>query len=175
MHGMSLTLENGFVTTIRAAAIVIPAAALMVVFTLFVSAGRLQAQSLQIQCRPTAPDSLGPFYKPGAPQREKVGSGYRLEGVVRSARTCLPIPGARIELWMTGPDGQYHDAYRATVYAKTDGAYRFESHYPKGYYGRPPHIHIRVSASHFKTLTTQHYPSDAENRAIFDLVLLPQP
>ena len=148
-------------------------AALLVI--LAASAGGCRAESGTIQCRPTPPDSLGPFYKPGAPQRQSVGSGYRLEGVVRSAKTCLPIPGARVELWMAGPDGEYDDAFRATVYAQTDGGYRFESHYPKDYYGRPPHIHVRVSADGFETLITQHYPLPEARQGDFDLVLQPQP
>ena len=134
-----------------------------------------RAETRAMQCRPTPPDSLGPFYKSGAPEREGVGSGYRLAGVVRSARTCLPIAAARIEFWMAGPDGDYDDAYRATVIAKKDGGYRFESHYPKDYFGRPPHIHVRVSADGFKTLTTQHYPSPGARKGAFDFVLLPQP
>lgn len=134
-----------------------------------------RAQTGETPCRPTPPDSMGPFYEPDAPQRDSVGSGYRLEGVVRSARTCRPVADARIELWMAGPDGRYDDDFRATVYAKKDGAYRFESHKPVGYYGRPPHIHMRVSAEGFETLITQHYPQRGARQGTFDLVLRPQP
>jgi protocatechuate 3,4-dioxygenase beta subunit len=74
---------------------------------------------------------------------------------------------------MTGPDGKYADAFRATVYSKTDGAYRFQSHHPTDYFGRPPHIHIRVSADGFQTLVTQHYPSPDAEQGDLDLVLLP--
>ena len=148
---------------------------LMLLSTFALSMDSSRAETAAPQCRPTPPDSLGPFYKSGAPERERVGSGYRLAGVVRSAQTCLPIPGARIEFWMAGPDGDYDDAYRATVIAKADGGYRFESHYPKDYFGRPPHIHVRVSADGFKTLVTQHYPSPDARKAVFDFVLLAQP
>jgi protocatechuate 3,4-dioxygenase beta subunit len=41
------------------------------------------------------------------------------------------------------------------------------------YSRRPPHIHIRVTASGFKTLITQHYPKNGSNRDEFDLVLIP--
>jgi protocatechuate 3,4-dioxygenase beta subunit len=148
---------------------------LAVAFVWLLTADGARAEAVGMQCRPTAPDSLGPFYKPGAPQRERVGSGYRLEGTVRSAQTCLPIPGARIEFWMAGPDGKYDDAYRATVVAQKDGAYHFESHYPKDYFGRPPHIHVRISADGFNTLITQHYPLRGARRADFDFVLRPRP
>lgn len=122
-------------------------------------------------CQPTPPDMLGPFYKPGAPERSQVGQGYVLTGVVRSAADCAPIPGAMVELWMAGPDGNYADAFRATIITGPDGAYRFESHVPPPYSGRPPHIHLRVTADGYGELVTQHYPSSGQTQAAFDLVL----
>jgi len=124
-------------------------------------------------CKPTEPDMLGPFYKADAPVRSSVGKGYVLDGVVRSSKDCAAIRGAQIEFWLTGPDGQYDDSHRATVYSDDKGAFRFESNYPKPYYGRPPHIHIRVSAQGFKNLVTQHYPDKGKSGATFDLVLIP--
>jgi len=124
-------------------------------------------------CTPTEPDELGPFYKPGAPMRASVGKGYVLVGTVHSARDCAPIKGAAIELWLAGPDGGYGDAYRATVIADGKGAYRFESHVPPPYYGRPPHIHLRVLARGFDTLVTQHYPEAGRRKGTFDVVLVP--
>src|SRR3990172_4688381 len=85
------------------------------------------------KCKPTEPDMLGPFYKPGAPLRSSVGKGYILNGVVRSSKDCSPIGGAQIEFWLAGPDGKYDDAHRATVYADNNGAYQFESNFPKPY------------------------------------------
>lgn len=125
-------------------------------------------------CSPTPPDALGPFYLPNAPIRSKVGSGYVLSGIVRSAAGCKPVPDARVEFWLAGPDSDYADEYRATLFSDRNGAYRFESHVPPPYYGRPPHIHIRVSAPGFRTLVTQHYPDKGGNTAQFDLVLRPE-
>ena len=124
-------------------------------------------------CKPTDPDELGPFYKPGAPVRASVGKGYVLEGTVRSSKDCAPIKGATIELWLAGPDGGYGDAYRATVIADKKGVYRFESHVPPPYFGRPPHIHLRVSARGFETLVTQQYPEEGRRKGTFDVVLVP--
>jgi protocatechuate 3,4-dioxygenase beta subunit len=124
-------------------------------------------------CTPTEPDALGPFYKPDAPARTSVGKGYVLHGIVRSSKDCGPVPGARIELWLAGPDGGYDDAHRATIITDASAAYRFESSLPPPYYGRPPHIHLRVSAKGFKTLVTQHYPSHGTVNAVFDIVLVP--
>ncbi|HWR73774.1 MAG TPA: intradiol ring-cleavage dioxygenase [Nitrospirota bacterium] len=135
----------------------------------------LAAESPAGTCTPTEPDMLGPFYKPGAPMRSSVGKGYVLKGTVRSAKDCTPVPRAVIEFWLAGPEGVYDDAHRATVVADASGSYWFESSLPKPYYGRPPHIHIRVSATVFRTLVTQHYPEAGKTEAVFDLVLLPLP
>lgn len=126
------------------------------------------------RCPPTPRDSEGPFYKPGAPERSSVGEGYLLEGTVRSALDCSPLPNARIEFWLAGPDGSYDDRYRATVFPGSDGGYRFESHFPPGYGYRPPHIHVRVAADGYSALITQHYPEEGDLRADLDLVLIPE-
>ncbi len=132
-----------------------------------------QVKKYKIGCRPTQPDALGPFYKPNAPLRNSVGTGYKLSGMVISSNDCTPIPAARIELWMAGPDGDYKDIYRATVVSNEAGEYYFESHLPPSYLRRPPHIHMRVSADGHRTLVTQHYPKDRAKRGAFDLVLIP--
>jgi protocatechuate 3,4-dioxygenase beta subunit len=136
------------------------------------SAGTLSG-ALAATCPPTEEDALGPFYKPNAPIRASVGKGYLLQGVVRSSKECGPIPSAVIELWLAGPDDEYDDAHRATIIANASAAYHFESNVPPPYYGRPPHIHLRVSAKGFKTLVTQHYPSQGAKSAVFDIVLIP--
>jgi protocatechuate 3,4-dioxygenase beta subunit len=121
--------------------------------------------------RPTPADALGPFYKPGAPLRASVGRGYLLSGRVLSSRDGSPLPGAVLELWLAGPDGEYADAWRATLQADEAGRYRFSSHLPVPYAGRPPHIHLRVSAPGHRTLVTQHYPRAGDREAVSDLVL----
>jgi protocatechuate 3,4-dioxygenase beta subunit len=131
-----------------------------------------QLKKNSIGCTPTPPDALGPFYKPNAPERDSVGKGYEMSGRVMSSRDCLPIPQARIELWMAGPEGDYKDDFRATVIPNKSGDYRFESHPPPSYASRPPHIHVRVTADGFKTLITQHYPESGSSRGEFDLVLI---
>jgi protocatechuate 3,4-dioxygenase beta subunit len=129
--------------------------------------------ALAAACAPTRPDALGPFYKPNAPVRTTVGSGHVLRGTVRSAANCAAIPGARVEIWMAGPDADYADEFRATLFCDAQGQYRFESHRPPAYSGRPPHIHVRVSASGHQTLVTQYYPRPGQSEGTFDLVLAP--
>lgn len=135
----------------------------------------LAAAAGSAACVPTRPDALGPFYRPNAPVRTSVGRGYVLSGRVLGAPDCRPVPRARLEFWLAGPDGRYGDAFRATVVADELGAYRFESHFPPAYAGRPPHIHVRVSAPGYRVLVTQHYPRPGTTEARFDLVLEPEP
>jgi predicted ester cyclase len=52
------------------------------------------------------------------------------------------------------------------------GKYRFESNVPVSYGGRPPHIHVRVTAPGYEELVTQHYPQRGQRKANFDLVLV---
>ncbi len=125
-------------------------------------------------CPPTRADMLGPYYTQGAPTRAVVGEGYVLEGVVRSAQGCAPIPNAVIEVWQAGADGEYRDEYRATLASDENGFYRFQGPFPAPYAGRPSHIHLRISAPGYQTLVTQHYPQEGITTASFDLILQPE-
>ncbi len=134
--------------------------------------GMSSSEGLQ-KCQPTAPDEMGPFYRPGSPVRSTIGNGYFLRGAVLSVTNCQPIPAALIEFWQAGPNGQYADAYRATIIADQQGGYQLETDAPPPYVSRPAHIHIRISADGFKTLVTQHYLKKGQKEANFDLVLIP--
>lgn len=127
------------------------------------------------QCQPTPEDAMGPFYRSGAPLRSVIGSGYLLSGTVRSAVDCTPIAAPLIEFWQAAPNGRYEDSHRAAIITGESGTYQLETDMPPGYYGRPPHIHIRVSAKGFRTLVTQHYPQPGSKSARFDLVMVPEP
>lgn len=151
---------------------ILSASAFLLVFGVSFGAATV-AGSQPVKCEPTREDQLGPFYEPNAPLRTSVGEGYVLNGTVRSAADCSATAGARIEFWLAGPGGRYDDDHRATVLADESGAYRFESNFPPGYSGRPPHIHIRVSAPGYRTLVTQHYPEKGRTEGSFELVLTP--
>jgi protocatechuate 3,4-dioxygenase beta subunit len=125
----------------------------------------------QRPCTPTPPDSLGPFYTPNAPERASTGRGLTVNGVVRSAAGCAPLPGARIEWWSADGKGEYQDALRATQRAEGDGRYRYETVAPGRYPGRPPHVHVRVTAPGHRTLVTQLYPRDGQGSIEADFVL----
>lgn len=148
------------------------ARALVAVLILLAVAPASTGSEAAPRCSPTRADALGPFYEPGAPVRSQVGNGYVLSGRVLAARTCRPISRARVELWLANPQGEYDDAHRATVFAGRRGGYRFESNKPPPYSGRPPHIHLRVTARGYRALVTQHYPRAAQTSARFNLLLV---
>jgi len=134
----------------------------------------LQNATMALTCRPTAPDELGLFYRPDAAERTSVGKGYVLAGSVRSSADCSPISHAKVEFWMAGPYGEYGEEFLETLFSSRTGAFRFENHGPPPYFGRPPHIHIRVSVPGFRVLVTQHYPEPDSTAAVFDLVFVPK-
>ncbi len=126
-------------------------------------------------CEPTPYDEIGPFYRPGAPVRDTVGTGYLLSGQVLSVTGCTPLANSRLEFWLVNPQGEYDDAHRATVHADGKGFYRFTSNRPTDYVGRLPHIHIMVTAPGHEQLITQHYPQAGATESTFNLVLKPLP
>jgi len=136
------------------------------VFVLF-SAGYLAAE-----CTATQGELLDASYKPAAPMRSSVGTGYVLTGMVRASGDCQPIPGATVELWLAGPNG-YSDDYTGTVVADKAGHYRFQSPFPAPSTGRPPHIHMRVAADGFLPIQTECFPRQGTGTGVFDIVLEP--
>jgi protocatechuate 3,4-dioxygenase beta subunit len=131
-----------------------------------------QSSTAQTLCSPTASDAEGPFYKPDAPIRESTGSGLFVSGRVKSAGSCTVISRARVEWWQTNPQGRYDDEHRGTQLTSSDGGYRFETNFPPGYLGRPPHIHFKVFAPGHRTLTTQVYPKRGQSSITLDFVLI---
>jgi protocatechuate 3,4-dioxygenase beta subunit len=122
-------------------------------------------------CAPTKADMLGPFYKPDAPERSVTGQGLAVTGAVRSSKGCVPIPRAQLEWWSADDRGEYHDELRATQRTGGDGAFRYETVSPGRYPGRPPHLHVKVSAPGHRTLVTQVYPRDGQRALASDFVL----
>ncbi len=133
--------------------------------------------TVPMSCTPSDDNILGPYYRPDAPFRtdltENNTQGIRVtvEGRVLD-ESCQPIPGALIDLWQADDDGGYDNdgmddppadvfVLRGKLNTGNDGSYSFLSimpgHYLNGAQYRPAHIHVRVSAPGFTTLTTQLY------------------
>jgi protocatechuate 3,4-dioxygenase beta subunit len=124
------------------------------------------------RCPPTRADALGPFYTPNAPERATTGRGLGVAGRVLSAAGCAPLAGAKIEWWSANPRGDYDDEHRATQVADAQGRYRYETDFPGLYPGRPPHVHVRVSAPGHRVLVTQLYPKPGQRALDADFVLI---
>jgi protocatechuate 3,4-dioxygenase beta subunit len=129
-----------------------------------------EAASIQpVNCVPTQPDGEGPYFAEGAPFREQIAptaaDGERLvvTGSVYAliSGRCQPLPGAVIDVWQVGLDGQYDLTdqfnYRGKVESADDGSYRFETVMPPPYEGRPAHIHLKINHPDAQPLTTQLY------------------
>ena len=97
-----------------------------------------------------------------------------LSGRVFSSATCAPLPHARLEFWLAGPDGTFNAEQRATVVADASGAYRFESHVPPTYDESLPHIFVRVTAPGHQPLVTRHYPIPGQPAGTFDMIVIPK-
>jgi protocatechuate 3,4-dioxygenase beta subunit len=121
-------------------------------------------------CPATPPNSAGPFYLPGAPERGDLvaagaqGEPIRLRGLVLSAGACAPIADARIELWQADGAGVYDEdgfELRATLLSAADGTYQLRTVMPGNYMDggqmRPAHIHARIIAPGREPLVTQVY------------------
>jgi protocatechuate 3,4-dioxygenase beta subunit len=144
----------------------------VLVVALAAAAGLVAAAAAQpARCAPTRPDALGPFYTPNAPERGQTGRGLVVAGSVRSAGDCAPLPGARIEWWSANARGDYDDEHRATQLADREGRYRYETDLPGRYPGRPPHLHVRVTAPGHRVLVTQLYPRPGQSAIDADFVL----
>lgn len=128
----------------------------------------------QAACTPTRPDAEGPFYVAGAPARSRTGDGFVVTGAVRSAAGCGPLGGARVEWWSADARGEYAGALRATQAADATGRYRYETVFPGRYPGRPPHLHVRVTAPRHQVLVTQLYPRPGQTALDVDFVLVPE-
>jgi len=125
----------------------------------------------QPACIPTPYDSLGPFYQPNTPERDRTGRGLVVYGRVLSSSGCIALAKAKIEWWSTNSQGEYDDKHRATQKVDPDGRYRYETDFPGHYTGRPPHLHVRVTASGYRTLITQIYPKEDQKSLYFDFVI----
>lgn len=118
-------------------------------------------------CTPTLDDGVRPSYKPDTPERNVVGSGHVLTGVVLSSVDCQPIPNAKLEFWPEEAGLGHPDSSRATFYTDEAGRYRFECN-------QPEHIHMRISAPGYKAIGVNSYHPGSAPEGTFDIVLTTQ-
>ena len=146
---------------------------------------------------PTPAQTEGPFYPTTLPADrdadlvQVAGRAERAQGTVLYfdgrvvARDGRPVAGARVELWQADRFGRYHhagddgtprdDNFQGYGVATTDaeGRFAFRTIRPVAYGGRPPHLHLKISAAGSPALTTQIYI--AGDRTDGDFVLAQSP
>jgi protocatechuate 3,4-dioxygenase beta subunit len=114
---------------------------------------------------PTPSNSLGPYYKKGAPRREKLieasdaGVPLLVAGQVINT-DGKPLTDAVIEVFHADHQGSYDMEgfrYRGEIPASASGEYRFETIIPGHYGGRAKHIHYMINAPGHRRLVTQLY------------------
>ena len=114
---------------------------------------------------PTPSNSLGPFYKKGAPRTERLrGPNDSGQPLTVSGRVVnedgQALAGANLEVFHADDSGNYDMQgfrFRGQVLTGASGEYRFETIVPHGYGGRPQHIHYVISAPGHRQLITQLY------------------
>ena len=141
----------------------------------------------------TSSSVLGPFHIAGAPEiaygcdlkRHYAGPLLLVEGCVRAPEGS-PIPGARLDIWQTAPNGLYSSqdpeqdtySFHGIMTARADGRYAFTTVKPVSYTvptdgpvgdilnatgrhpWRPSHLHYIVTAEGFRPLVTEVFPDD---------------
>jgi protocatechuate 3,4-dioxygenase beta subunit len=147
-----------------------------------------RAASLTPACILTPASVAGPFYFDPRLQRADITEGHpgaplRLRFIVMDAATCMPIQGARIDVWHTRADG-FYSGYpgqgdnrrtdttggtfmRGTQFADARGEAAFRSIYPGWYRGRTTHVHFKIFIDDRDMLTGQMYFPDALSQYIY--------
>jgi protocatechuate 3,4-dioxygenase beta subunit len=114
---------------------------------------------------PTPGNTLGPFYKAGAPRKERLietgaaGSPLLVAGRVINTEGRA-LADARVEVFHADASGEYDMRSfncRGEIPVSRSGEYRYETIIPAGYGGRAQHIHYVISAPGHKRLVTQLY------------------
>jgi protocatechuate 3,4-dioxygenase beta subunit len=120
-------------------------------------------------CKLTESDMLGPFYKEGAPFKQRLGEGVKegerliITGKVMDNR-CQPIKDAILDVWQANSTGEYDNegfTLRGKVKTNNDGTYLIDTIIPHEYAAgditRPGHVHLKVGSPNQPILTTQLY------------------
>ncbi|MEG3765711.1 dioxygenase [Alteromonas sp. 14N.309.X.WAT.G.H12] len=141
----------------------------------------------------TSSSVLGPFHVSNAPdmplgadfKRHYPGQVVLVEGYVKDTRGN-PIPGAKIDIWQTAPNGKYSSqdeeqdiySFHGLFTADENGYYAFTTVRPVSYTvpsdgpvgklldatgrhpWRPSHLHYIVKAPGYRSLVTEVFPDD---------------
>ena len=95
-----------------------------------------------------------------------------LTGRVLRYPDCTPLRGASVELWQESPNGRYDRRGHAVIVTGRAGTFRFEGPVPPSSFGRPPHIHVRVTAAGYEEVVTTYVLGRGERQGRITIVLV---
>lgn len=130
----------------------------------------------------------GPYYFDPKLDRNDIAEGR--PGMALNLRiqvtdaACVPIPGARVDIWHCDADGVYSGYprqlggldttgltfLRGTQMADGDGIASFATIFPGWYPGRTPHIHFKAFPDPGRVLTGQLFFADELSQEIYTTV-----
>jgi len=108
-------------------------------------------------------------YIPDAPERESLGSGFVITGLVRSAAGCRPLEGVRVQVWLATETGGEQDN-RASVRTGADGRYRIETDPTVPQFGEP-NIHVGYDDDEYREVFIRRVVDLDDERAVVNLTL----
>ena len=108
-------------------------------------------------------------YIPDAPERDSLGSGFVITGLVRSADGCEPLEDVRIRVWLATETGGEQDN-RASVRTGADGRYRIETDPTVPQFGEP-NIHVGYDDGEYGEVFIRRVVDLDDERAVVDLTL----
>ncbi len=131
---------------------------------------REQAQAAQRNCEATRSNPGGTNnYIPNAPERDSLGNGFVITGLVRSANGCRPLDGVRIQVWLATQTGGEQDN-RASVRTGPDGRYRIETAPTVPQFGEP-NIHVGYDDQEYREVFIRRVVDLDDERAVVNLTL----
>ena len=108
-------------------------------------------------------------YIPDAPERDSLGSGFVITGLVRSAAGCRPLQDVRIQVWLATETGGEQDN-RASVRTDAEGRYRIETAPTVPQFGEP-NIHVAYADGEYRDVFIRRVVDLDDSRARVDLTL----
>ncbi len=108
-------------------------------------------------------------YIPDAPERDSLGSGFVIAGLVRSAAGCRALEGIRVQVWLATQSGGEQDN-RASVRTGADGRYRIETAPTVAQFGEP-NIHVAYDDGDYRAVYIRRVVDLDDERAVVNLTL----
>jgi len=108
-------------------------------------------------------------YIPDAPERDSLGSGFVITGLVRSADGCRPLKDIRVQVWLATETGGEQDN-RASVRTDADGRYRIETAPTIPQFGEP-NIHVGYDDGRYRDVFIRRVVDLDDARAVVGLTL----